>query len=90
MDMSPLLEPMTSFMLLDINELNNFSNVDDIATYITNKMQSRGEIFGDTQKTREFLGEPSSKQKGNNIVPYVATHGKTTDPADGHFEQNSY
>jgi hypothetical protein len=92
MDMAPNLEPMTSFMLLDINELNNFSNVNDIATYITNKMQSRGEIFGDTKETREFLSEPSSKQKGNNVLPYVNNHGTMTDPAVNSAQrfQNSY
>ncbi len=71
-ELCPALEPQTVFVLLDVNELNTITNVNELAVLLTNKLNRVNTISGDNTQTRRYLQDRSKQtQKGDLIIPYI-------------------
>lgn len=76
---TPPLAPQTAFILLNVDDLNTITNVNELSVLLTNKLNKVNTVYGDSPDVREYLTDRSKQtQKGDLIVPYILDNDDLT------------
>jgi hypothetical protein len=71
-ELCPPLAPQTAFVLLNVDDLNTITNVNELSVLLTNKLNKVNTVYGDSPQVREYLSNRSKEtQKGDLTVPYI-------------------